>query len=284
MAGDIAGRQPDDVTEREHHVGRVLAHSPAPGQGLGGRRPHRGGAVLVTDGVVDQGADPPGGLQRWFGPAAQAGGQVAQPVVGAGEPGGPQQAGTVQGRRGNDGRPVVADALDDGGEPELGGHRHVLGAEQGDDVAPSVPVQAPLGRGPVHVQPVRPPVLIAMAAGRHDDQPVPQRPDRRVVVVTEALLEDVGEVPGGIEVHPAVIKQGCLEHPGVEHCPVPPPPASARCFGACGGLRNPSRPSSPPGVSLLLTHSGADEQVEYTDRLAHPPAWPRKYPTPRFTG
>ena len=122
---------------------------------------------------MDQGADPLGGPQGRFGAAAQAGGQVAQPVVGAGERGGPQQVGTVPGRRRDDRWPVVPDALDDGGEPELGGDRHVFGAEQGDDVAASVPAQAPLGRGTVHFQPVRASVLIAMAAGRHDNQPVP---------------------------------------------------------------------------------------------------------------
>jgi hypothetical protein len=207
---------------------------------------------------VDQGADPPGGLQRRLGAAPQAGRQVAQPVVGAGEPGGPQQAGTVQVRRRNDGRLVVADALDDGGEPELSGDRHVLGAEQRDDVAASVPAQAPLGRGTVHVQPVRAPVLTAVAAGRHDHQPVPQRSHRRVVVVAEVLLENVGDAPGGIEVHLAVIKQGCVEHPGVEHSPVPPRlPAAAPCSEACcGPPESHPTPSSPPGVSLLLTRPG----------------------------
>ena len=185
---------------------------------------------------MDQGADPLGGLQGRFGAAAQAGGQVAQPVVGAGEPGGPQQAGTVQGRRRNDGWPVVPDALDDGSEPELNGNRHVFGAEQGDDVAASVPAQPLLGRGTVHFQPVRASVLVAVAAGRHDDQPVPQRSHRRVVVVAEALLENVGDVPGALKIHLAVIKQGCLEHPGVEHYPVPPRlPAWAHCFEACCG-------------------------------------------------
>jgi len=193
---------------------------------------------------VDQGADPLGGLQGRFGAAAQAGGQVAQPVVGAGEPGGPQQAGTVQGRRRNDGWPVVPDALDDGSEPELNGNRHVFGAEQGDDVAASVPAQPLLGRGTVHFQPVRASVLVAVAAGRHDDQPVPQRSHRRVVVVAEALLENVGDVPGALKIHLAVIKQGCLEHPGVEHYPVPPClPAWAHCFEACCG---------PPKSSQLI--------------------------------
>ena len=195
---------------------------------------------------MDQGADPLGGLQGRFGAAAQAGGQVAQPVVGTGEPGGPQQAGTVQGRRRDDGWPVVPDALDDGGEPELGGDRHVFGAEQGDDVAASVPAQAPLGRGTVHFQPVRASVLVAMAAGRHDNQPVPQRSHWRVVFVAEALLENVGDVPGAIKVHRAVIKQGCLEHPGVEHCPVPPClPACAHCFEACCGPPRSIRPIVP---------------------------------------
>ena len=193
---------------------------------------------------MDQGADPLGGLQGRFGAAAQAGGQVAQPVVGAGEPGGPRQAGTVQGRRRNDGWPVVPDALDDGSEPELNGNRHVFGAEQGDDVAASVPAQPLLGRGTVHFQPVRASVLVAVAAGRHDDQPVPQRSHRRVVVVAEALLENVGDVPGALKIHLAVIKQGCLEHPGVEHYPVPPClPAWAHCFEACCG---------PPKSSQLI--------------------------------
>ena len=226
---------------------------------------------------MDQGADPLGGLQGRFGAAAQAGGQVAQPVVGTGEPGGPQQAGTVQGRRRDDGWPVVPDALDDGGEPELGGDRHVFGAEQGDDVAASVPAQAPLGRGTVHFQPVRASVLIAMAAGRHDNQPVPQRSHRRVVFVAEALLENVGDVPGAIKVHRAVIKQGCLEHPGVEHYPVPPClPASAHCFEACCGPPRSIRPIVParcftavnalsrsvyPAVTKQATDDGARVQA-----------------------
>ena len=50
-------------------------------------------------------------------------------------------------------------------------------------------------------------MLAAVPRGRHDDQALPQRLHGRVVLVAEALVDDVGHPPGGVQVQPPVIKQ-----------------------------------------------------------------------------
>ena len=58
-----------------------------------------------------------------------------------------------------------------------------------------------------HLELMGPPVLAAVPGGRHDDQALPQRPHRGLVLVAEALLDDVGHPPGGVQVQPLVIEQ-----------------------------------------------------------------------------
>jgi hypothetical protein len=123
----------------------------------------------------------------------------------------------AQGRRREQGGPVAQHPLDHGREPELDGLRHAVGVQPGHDVAVHVPADGAPGRDAAHLKPVRPPVLIPVAGRRHDDQPLPQRFHRRVVLVAKALLDDVGDAPGGVEVQHVVIEQGRPQDTGIQH-------------------------------------------------------------------
>ena len=52
-----------------------------------------------------------------------------------------------------------------------------------------------LGRGADYLQTMRPPVLAAVPGRRYYYQPLTQRADRRVVVVTEALVKHISGAP-----------------------------------------------------------------------------------------
>ena len=74
---------------------------------------------------------------------------------------------------------------------------------------------------PVTSSRMRPPVLAAVAGRRHDDQPLAQRLDRRVVVVAEALLQDVPDARGRAQVQSGGDRAAsALEHRRIEHHPV----------------------------------------------------------------
>ena len=107
--------------------------------------------------------------------AAISAGHGAQPLVGLGERGGRKQARGAQDAGGKHCGTVVAYPLDDGGQPELDGLRHALGLQPGDDVAVGVPAHPAAHGGAGDLEPVRAPVLVAVAGRRHDDQPLAQR-------------------------------------------------------------------------------------------------------------
>ena len=127
-------------------------------------------------------------------------------------------------RRGREHRgPVVADPFEHGGQPELDRLRHALGLQQCDDVAGRVPAHPAPHLRAGDLEPVRAQVLVTVPGRRHDDQPLPQRLHRRVVLVAEALLEDVADAPGRGQVEPAVIEHRRVQHRGVQHHRAPSP-------------------------------------------------------------
>ena len=195
----------------------VLADAAAEGERLRRRGLHGGDAVLVRDRGVHRVADPLGALQRGVVARPQAVRERPQPVVGRGQPGRPQQLRADQGGGGQHGRPVGPHPFEDGGQPELDRLGHPVGPQPRHHVAVPVPADRAPGLHAVHVEPVRAPVLAPVPGRRHHHQPLPQRLDRRVVLVAEALLEHVRDPPGGVQVEPAVIEQRRLEHPRIQH-------------------------------------------------------------------
>ena len=229
---------------------RVLADAAAEGQRLGGGGLHRGDPVLVGDRGVHRIAHALGGFQRAVALPAQAVRERPQPVVGVGQPGRLQQLRAAQRRGRQHGRPVGPDPFEDGGQPELDRLGHPLGPHQGHHVAVHVPADGAPGLDSVHVEPVRAPVLVPVAGRRHHDQPLPERLDRRVVFVAEALLEDVGHPPGGVQVQPAMIEQRRLrtrESSIISGAPSLRPPClpRPRRLGAGRALRDPPRLHHP---------------------------------------
>ena len=174
VPGHVPGWQAQQVAQGQHHVGHVLADAAATGQRLGGRGPHRGDPAGVLQQAVHQVADPLRPVQRGHHRGRPPGSEVAEPVIGGGQPGRGQQCGAVDGLQGRRGGPVAADPLHDGGKPELHGLGHVLGAQPGDHVAAGVPAHPAPGLRPVHLELAGPAVLAAVPVRRHDDQPLPQ--------------------------------------------------------------------------------------------------------------
>jgi hypothetical protein len=218
VPGHVAGGQPELVADGQHHVGVVLADAVADRRRLGCGGRHAGEAVAVAEQVRHRVVDEGGGLLRasTAGLRRDVGRHIPQPPVGSGQRGRAEQPGAVQGGRGQQQRAVVVHPLDHRGEPELDHLGDPLGPQQGDDVAVHVALDPAAGLSPGHLEPVRPPVLAAVARRRHDHQPLPQLRDRRVVLVAEALLEDVADPPGRTQVEAVVVEQGGAQHRGVE--------------------------------------------------------------------
>ena len=99
------------------------------------------------------------------GVGGQAGGEVAEPVVGGGQPGRGQQCGAAgSASRGGAAWPSAADPLDDGGQPELHSLRGTCSARSQVTAVPAgIPAHPAPGLRPRHLELVRPPVLAAVA-------------------------------------------------------------------------------------------------------------------------
>ena len=148
------------ASSRGRSPGRRRARRPAPRPPRAHRvsRPGRSSPARRV-------ADPGGGLlayrRRLRGDlAAMARSRSSASVSGVGRAGaGWQDAG------GKHRGPVVAYPLQHGGQPELDGLRHALGLSAGDDVPWRPGARGAAHRGAGDLQPVGPPVLVAVAAG-----------------------------------------------------------------------------------------------------------------------
>src|SRR6202042_984720 len=117
-----------------------------------------------------------------------------------------------------------------------------LGVDPSDHVAVDIPAQGTARPGPAHLQQVPAPVLAAVPGGRDHDQPLTEGLHRRVVVVAEALLDDVGNATGGVEIQHAMIKERRLQDLRIEH--------HATASSACTTIET---SSGPPNVVAMAT-------------------------------
>src|SRR5580692_238551 len=254
MAGHVSGGQPDYVTQRQHHVREVLAHPGASGQRLGGRGPHRGRAVLVCQLTVDEGADLIRLLDRGQPAVSEVSGQRHQLLAGAGERGCPQQARAAQRLGRKPGRAAIPEPFDHRSDPELVGAGNAVGAHADDIIAVGIPVRAAPGGGAAHLHQMRAPVLAAMAGLRHGDQPLAQRCHRLRVLVAEALLEDVRDARGRVQVQAPMIQERRCQELSIDHH------ATASCATTVIDSS-----SGPPKVVAMAT-SAASRPLPMTTR------------------